>query len=195
VSIGTRINQSLHRSNHVTTIDTYKRVPYDGLPGVPGFQLESSAIADGETMPVAQRSGIFGAGGEDTSPDLAWSGFPGETQSFIVTMYDPDAPTPSGFWHWVAVNIPVSVTSLPAGAGDSDETLPDGATHLSNDAGLRRYLGAAPPPGDPHRYYVVVSALDVADAGLPDGATPALASFQTLAHMIARATLVPVYGV
>jgi Raf kinase inhibitor-like YbhB/YbcL family protein len=179
----------------VTTIDASKRDPYDALPVVPGFQLESSAIADGETMPVAQRSGIFGAGGQDTSPDLAWSGFPEETQSFIVTMYDPDPPTPSGFWHWMVINVPASVTSLPAGAGDGDESLPDGATHLANDAGLRRYLGAAPPPGDPDRYFVVVSALDVADAGLPDGITPALASFQTLAHTIGRATLVPVYGV
>ena len=195
MSISTRIRDSLQRSHPVTTIDARKRDPYDGLPPVRGFQLESSAIADGETMPVAQRSGIFGAGGDDTSPDLAWSGAPEETQSFIVTMYDADAPTPSGFWHWVVINIPASVTSLPAGAGDGDETLPAGATHLANDAGLRRNLGAAPPPGDPHRYYIVVSALDVADAGVPEGATPALASFQTLAHTIARATLVPVYGV
>lgn len=179
----------------MSIIDTHKRDPYNGLPAVQGFQLESSAVADGETIPVAQRSGVFGAGGHDTSPDLAWSGFPQETRSFIITMYDPDAPTPSGFWHWMVINIPVSVTSLPAGAGDGDETLPDGATHLANDAGLRRYLGAAPPPGDPHRYYVVVSALDVPDAGVPDGATPALSSFQTLAHTIGRAILVPVYGV
>jgi Raf kinase inhibitor-like YbhB/YbcL family protein len=149
-------------------------------------------------MPVAQRSGIFGAGGQDISPDLAWSGFPEETQSFIVTMYDPDAPTPSGFWHWAVVNVPASVTSLSVGAGESDETLPDGSTHLANDASLHRYLGAAPPPGDPpHRYFVVVSALDLAktgEAGVPDGATPALALFQTLSHTIARAVLVPVYG-
>ena len=179
----------------MTAIETQERNPYDGLPRVQGFQLESRAVADGDTVPVAQRSGIFGAGGQDTSPDLAWSGFPEETQSFIVTMYDPDAPTPSGFWHWVAINIPALATSLPAGAGDGDENLPDGAMHLANDAGLRRYLGAAPPPGDPHRFFVVVSALDVANAGVPDGATPALASFQTLAHTIGRAMLVPVYGV
>ena len=195
MSITTRIRHPLQRSHLVTAIDTRMRDPYAGLLAVPGFRLVSTAVADGETMPVAQRSGIFGAGVNDTSPDLAWSEFPEETQSFIVTMYDPDAPTPSGFWHWVVINIPASVTSLPAGGGDGDETLPDRATHLANDAGLRRYLGAALPPGDPHRYYIVVSALDVADAGVPDGATPALASFQTLAHAIARAMLVPVYGV
>jgi Raf kinase inhibitor-like YbhB/YbcL family protein len=172
-----------------------KRDPYDDLPAVASFQLQSSLVANGETMPVAQRSGIFGAGGQDTSPDLAWSGFPEETQSFMVTMYDPDAPTPSGFWHWVVINIPASVTSLPAGAGDGDETLPEGSIHLANDVGSRRYVGAAPPPGDPHRYFVVASALDVAEAGVPETATPALASFQALAHTIARAMLVPVYGV
>jgi Raf kinase inhibitor-like YbhB/YbcL family protein len=171
------------------------RNPYEELPQVSSFTLESSLIADGETMPVAQRSGILGAGGEDTSPDLSWSEFPAETESFLVTMYDPDAPTPSGFWHWTAINIPAGVTSLPAGAGGGDETLPAGAKHLTNDATLRGYVGAAPPPGDPpHRYFVAVAALDVADAGVPDTATPAVAFFQTRAHTLARAILVPVYG-
>jgi Raf kinase inhibitor-like YbhB/YbcL family protein len=152
-------------------------------------------VADGTTMPVAQRSGIFGAGGDDTSPDLEWSGFPDETQSFMVTMYDPDAPTPSGFWHWAVIDVPASVTSLAVGAGDSDERLPSGSTHLANDASLRRYLGAAPPPGDPpHRYFIVVTALDVAEAGVPETATPALASFQIVAHVVGRAMVVPLYG-
>ena len=171
------------------------RNPYEELPSVSSFQLESSLIADGETMPAAQRSGIFGAGGEDTSPDLAWSGFPAETKSFLVTMYDPDAPTPSGFWHWTVINVPASVTSLDAGAGGGDETLPAGATHLINDASLRGYLGAAPPPGDdPHHYFVAVAALDVSETGVPETATPALAFFHTLSHTLARASLVPVYG-
>jgi phosphatidylethanolamine-binding protein (PEBP) family uncharacterized protein len=91
---------------------TIKRDPYAGLPAVPSFTLESSLVADGETMPVAQRDRIFGGGGQDTSPDLAWSGFPNDTKSFIVTMYDPDAPTPSGSCCWAVTNIPVSVTSL-----------------------------------------------------------------------------------
>jgi phosphatidylethanolamine-binding protein (PEBP) family uncharacterized protein len=84
---------------------------------------------------------------------------------------------------------------LAAGAGESDEALPAGAAHLANDAGLHRFLGAAPPPGDPHRYFVVVTALDTAETGLSASATPALASFQTLQHTIGRAMLVPVYGV
>ena len=173
---------------------TIKRDPYAELPAVPSFPLESGTVADGETLPVAQRDRLFGGGGQDTSPDLAWSGFPNDTKSFIVTMYDPDAPTPSGFWHWAVINVPPSVTALPTGAGETDQALP-GGSHLANDAGLRRYLGAGPPPGDPpHRYFIVVSALDVSDAGVPATATPALALFKTRAHIIARALLVPVYG-
>ena len=174
---------------------TVKRDPYAELPTIPTFSLESSVVAEGETMPIAQRDGIFGSGGQDTSPDLTWSGFPNETRSFIVTMYDPDAPTPSGFWHWAVINVPASVTSLAAGAGDGDESLPGGSTHLPNDASLRRYLGAGPPPGDPpHRYFIVVSALDVSEAGVPPTATPALALFHTRAKTLGRAMLVPVYG-
>jgi Raf kinase inhibitor-like YbhB/YbcL family protein len=171
-----------------------KRDPYADLPVVPSFDLESNLVADGETMAIAQRGGIFGSGGQDTSPDLTWSGFPSETESFIITMYDPDAPTPSGFWHWAIINIPTSVTSLAAGAGEGDQTLPEGSAHLPNDAGLRRYIGPEPPPGDPHRYFIVVSALDLPEAGVPATTTPALALFQTLANTVARAMLVPVCG-
>ena len=171
-----------------------KRDPYSDLPAVPDFELKSNLVANDHFLPPAQVSGIFGAGGQDTSPDLEWSGFPEQTLSFMLTMFDPDAPTPSGFWHWAVINLPAHLTSLPTGAGDSDETLPAGAVHLPNDAGLRRYLGAAPPPGDPHRYFIVVSALDISETGLPTNATPALASFQMLSHTIARATLIPIYG-
>jgi len=171
-----------------------KRDPYSDLPVVPDFELKSSLVANDRPLPAAQVSGIFGAGGQDNSPDLEWSGFPDQTRSFMVTMFDPDAPTPSGFWHWVVINLPGHLTSLPAGAGESDETLPSGAVHLPNDAGLRRYLGAAPPPGDPHRYFIVVSALDIAETSLLTDTTPALASFQLLTHTIARSRLIPVYG-
>jgi phosphatidylethanolamine-binding protein (PEBP) family uncharacterized protein len=122
------------------------RDPYADLPAVPDFRLTSSTVADGATIPLAQCSGIFGAGGQDQSPELSWAGFPDSTQSFIVSMYDPDAPTPSGFWHWAVVDIPVGVTALGLGAGEADASLPAGR-HITNDGGLRRYLGAAPPPG------------------------------------------------
>jgi len=170
-----------------------RRDPYEDLPAVPKFHLESSLVGDGDVVPVAQRSGIFGAGGQDVSPDLTWSGFPDSTRSFIVTMYDPDAPTPSGFWHWGVVDVPSGTTSLPVGAGESDDALPAGR-HITNDAGLQRYVGSAPPPGPPHRYFIVVTALDIPTIDVPGSASPALTLFQALGNTVGRATLVPVYG-
>jgi Raf kinase inhibitor-like YbhB/YbcL family protein len=165
--------------------------PYDALPKVPTFTLTSNDIREGETLPAAQRSGIFGAGGTDTSPHLAWSGFPAGTKSFVVTMYDPDAPTASGFWHWAVLNLPPATTSLPTDAGSEDGgKLPAGASQLSNDARSKRFLGAAPPPGHGrHRYYFVVHALDVEKLELPAEATPAFLGFNMFGHTLARATL------
>lgn len=166
--------------------------PYDSLPEVPSFEVSSTDVKDGECLPRAQVSGIFGAGGDDTSPQLSWNGFPAATRSFTVTCYDPDAPTTSGFWHWAVVDLPASVTSLPTGAGSEESTaLPDGAFQLRNDAGLRRFLGAAPPPGHGrHHYFFVVHALDVDTLGLADDASNALLGFHLFGHTLARATLV-----
>src|SRR3954447_1208142 len=100
--------------------------PYDIIGAVPTFKLTSTDIAEGERLARPQVSGIMGAGGDDVSPQLSWSGFPPETRSFAVTMYDPDAPTASGFWHWAVCNLPASVTELPSGAGDGSG-LPEGA--------------------------------------------------------------------
>lgn len=120
--------------------------PYNHIGKVPAFSVTSTDVQDGGVLPLAQASGIFGAGGSDTAPELRWSGFPAATKSFAVTMYDPAAPTGSGFWHWAVADIPAEVTELPAGASDESYRLPGGAWQLANDAGLRRYLGAAPPP-------------------------------------------------
>ncbi|WNV89712.1 YbhB/YbcL family Raf kinase inhibitor-like protein [Umezawaea sp. Da 62-37] len=167
--------------------------PYDRVPPVPGFTLTSTDVADGVQVPTTQLSGIFGAGGSDTSPQLSWSDFPPGTRGFAVTLYDPDAPTPSGFWHWALVDIPAEVTSLPGGAGDGD--LPEGGFHLPNDAGLPRYAGAAPPPGTgAHRLFFVVHAVDVETLGLPATTTPAMLAVTLAAHTLARATLVPIAG-
>jgi Raf kinase inhibitor-like YbhB/YbcL family protein len=168
--------------------------PYARLAQVPTFTLTSEDVADGEQLPSPQMSGMFGAGGEDRSPQLTWSGFPPETKSFVVTMFDPDAPTPSGFWHWAVADIPASVTELPAGAGSADGNgLPDGAFHLPNDARLAQFIGAAPPPGDPpHRYFIVVTAIDVDSSGVDKEATPALLYGTIAGHTLARAMLVPV---
>ena len=169
--------------------------PYDALPKVATFTLTSTDIRDGETLPTPQVSGIFGAGGSDTSPQLSWSGFPAGTKSFAVTVYDPDAPTASGFWHWAVVNVPLSTTSLPAGAGEEDGAkLPGDAFQLPNDARLKRFLGAAPPPGHgQHRYYFVVHALDVEKLEVPAEATPAFLGFNMFGHTLARATIMGVW--
>ena len=163
--------------------------PYDFLPELPGFRLTSADITDGQPLKMAQVSGIMGAGGEDVSPQLSWSGFPEATRSFAVTIFDPDAPTASGFWHWAVANLPATVTELPAGAGDGSE-LPGEALTLVNDAGMRRYVGAAPPPGHGHhRYFVAVHALDVEKLDLSEDASPAYLGFNLFMHAIARAVI------
>lgn len=158
---------------------------------LPTFHLSSDDLVDGGELPPAQRSGIFGAGGEDVSPHLSWSGAPDETQGFVVTCYDPDAPTGSGFWHWVVHGIPAATRHLPTGAGDESGTgLPDGAVQLRNDAGLARYLGAAPPSGHgPHRYVFTVTAIDTSPLDVDASTTPALLGFHVHVHALARATL------
>jgi Raf kinase inhibitor-like YbhB/YbcL family protein len=169
--------------------------PYDSLPKVPSFEVTSTDMKDGEMLATPQASGIFGAGGEDRSPQLAWRGHPATTESFVVTCFDPDAPTASGFWHWAVVDIPAPVTSLPGGAGDEQgSALPAGAFQLRNDAGLARFLGAAPPPGHGrHRYFFVVHAVDVESLGIAKDSTNAFLGFNLFGHTLARATLVPWY--
>ncbi len=167
--------------------------PYAALPKLPGFTLTSTSITDGQPLATPQVSGIMGAGGADASPQLSWSGFPETTRSFAVTVFDPDAPTASGFWHWAVANLPATCTELPEGAGDGS-LLPGDALTLANDAGLRRYVGAAPPAGHgPHRYYVAVHAVDVERLDLPESATPAYLGFNLFMHAIARAVIVGTY--
>ena len=171
-------------------------LPYDFMPAVPSFELHSDDVADGQMMTDNQVYNAFGMTGKNISPSLSWSGFPAETKGFAVTCFDPDAPTGSGFWHWVLVDIPASVTSLPAGAGHaSGSGLPAGAMHLRNDYGNKDFGGAAPPAGDPpHRYVFAVHALDVPTLELEPDITPAVAGFNLRFRTIARAVLIPVYG-
>ncbi|MCA0145576.1 YbhB/YbcL family Raf kinase inhibitor-like protein [Blastococcus sp. LR1] len=170
--------------------------PYDFLPQVPGFTVTSSDVTEGEVLPMPHVSGVMGAGGEDRSPQLSWSGFPEGTKSFAVTVYDPDAPTASGFWHWAVANLPASTTELPSGAGDKDAPqLPAGALQLRNDGGFAGYVGAAPPAGHgPHRYFVVVHAVDTETLDVDADTTPAVLGFNLFFHTLARATLVATYA-
>ncbi|MGC8480083.1 MAG: YbhB/YbcL family Raf kinase inhibitor-like protein [Acidimicrobiales bacterium] len=169
--------------------------PYDFLPKVPSFTLTSTDITDGATLANPQVSAMFGAGGQDVSPQLAWSGFPAETKSFAVTCYDPDAPTASGFWHWAVANIPASVTELAAGAGTPGSgALPEGAVTLRHDGGAFGYIGAAPPQGHgPHRYFFVVHALGADHIDVNPESTPAFLGFNLFFATIARAMIVPEY--
>jgi Raf kinase inhibitor-like YbhB/YbcL family protein len=173
------------------------RDPYDDLPDVASFEVTSTDAAHDQTLASAQVSGVMGAGGADVSPQLSWRGFPTGTQSFAVTVYDPDAPTASGFWHWAVCNIPVDVTELATGAGAGDGSkLPDGALQLNNDARLPGYVGAAPPAGHgPHHYWIVVHAVDVPTLDIPAEATPAFLGFNLFSHTLGRAMIVPTFEV
>ncbi|MER6670720.1 YbhB/YbcL family Raf kinase inhibitor-like protein [Amycolatopsis japonica] len=160
--------------------------PFARLPEVASFTVTSASVADGAAWSPEQLAG------KDVSPQLSWSGAPAGTKSYAVTVYDPDAPTGSGFWHWAVADIPAAVTELPEGAGDdAGSALPEGAIQVPNDARLARFLGAAPPAGHGvHRYFVVVHALDVESLGVPADCTPALLGFTMSSHVLARAVLI-----
>jgi Raf kinase inhibitor-like YbhB/YbcL family protein len=165
--------------------------PYDNLPPAASFSLTSSDLKEGEKLAMPQVSGIFGASGQDVSPQLSWSGFPSGTQSFVVTMCDPEAPTVTGFWHWAVVNIPGNVTELPAGAGDeAGSGLPEGAFQLKNDARMACYVGAGPPEGHGrHRYIFAALALEAERVEIDKEATPALLMFNLFTGTLGRAFL------
>jgi Raf kinase inhibitor-like YbhB/YbcL family protein len=138
----------------------------------------------------------FGCSGENKSPALKWSGAPAGTKSFAVTVYDPDAPTGSGWWHWFVVNIPANVTELKPNAGAvGGANLPKGAGHVRIDYGIAGWGGVCPPEGDPpHRYAFTVHALSTDKLELPPDATAALAGFMVNANSIGKATFTAKYG-
>jgi Raf kinase inhibitor-like YbhB/YbcL family protein len=164
--------------------------PYDLLPPTAPFDLISTDVADGETLPD---SAVQAAG--NTSPQLAWSGFPETTKSFTVTCFDPDAPTPSGFWHWAVANLPGDVHELAAGAGAAGASLPGRTVTLRNDFGGTEFAGAAPPPGDgEHRYIFCVHAVDIGALEVDEETSCAWLSFQLAFHTVGRARLYTLFA-
>lgn len=153
------------------------------------FKAESQAFAQGVVKPE-QFANIFGCKGASISPDISWSGAPAGTRSFTVTLYDKDAPTGSGFWHWVVVDIPADVTTLAAGAGSDPAKLPKGAHMTMNDAGQPLFLGACPPPGETHAYRITVKALKIDALPVPENASGALVGFVSNMNKLAEASVV-----
>jgi Raf kinase inhibitor-like YbhB/YbcL family protein len=159
--------------------------PYDLLPSVPSFKVTSTDVTDGQPL----RSDQVAAAG-NTSPQLSWEPGPEGTKSYTVTCFDPDAPTPSGFWHWVLVDLPADVTSLDTGAGAEGASLPGGAFMARNDGGSHGFMGAAPPKSDQvHRYFFVVHAVKEESLGVDADASPAVVSFNLAFKTVGRAIL------
>ncbi len=156
--------------------------------------LSSPDFSANGVLKSAQVANVFGCQGQNISPALNWRHVPKGTQSLVLTMYDPDAPTGSGFWHWSVYNLPADSSGLPGGAGSGGSGLPEGAVQLNHDGGASGYVGSCPPVGDrPHRYIFTLYALQE-KLDLPAEATPAYLGFNLNGKVLAKAHLVVRYG-
>ncbi len=169
--------------------------PYDLLPPTDTFLVTSDNFSEGDTLSKRHVYDDWGFDGENISPHLSWRSQPEGTKSFAVSCFDPDAPTPAGFWHWTIVGIPAEVTELAENAGaNGGEGLPEGAFMCKTDFGTKDFGGAAPPAGDiPHRYVFAVHALDTDDLGIDDSVSCTVAAFNYLGATIGRATITGMY--
>ena len=162
-----------------------------GMASAQTFTLKSNEIGGQATN--RQFFNGFGCHGDNISPELSWENVPEGTQAFAVTMYDKDAPTGSGFWHWVVFNIPAGTKELPSGAGDpAKNLLPAGSVQTATDFGKPGYGGPCPPPGAPHEYLITVYALK-SKLNLDQSATPAVVGFNLYFNTLAKASIV-MYG-
>ena len=166
------------------------------LAQVQDFKLSSKAVGPGSHLTEEQVYNGFGCTGKNVSPDLKWTPGPKGTKSYAVMVYDPDAPTGSGWWHWIVYNIPGDVTELPDGTGDaSGKFLPEGAVHGRSDFGTFDFGGACPPEGDKdHRYIFTVFALKTQKIDVPADASAALIGFMVNANTITKARFTAKYG-
>ena len=162
----------------------------------PALTVSSPDLHPGGTLPLRQVYRGHGCTGANLSPALQWAHAPAGTRSYAITLHDPDAPHPGGWWHCVVYDLPAATTSLPEGAGRADAALlPPGAHQGRNDFGSADYGGACPPPGDhAHRYVLTVHALDVASLGLPAGAPAASVADAIRSHQIASGQLVTTFA-
>ena len=164
------------------------------LPAM-AFELSSPQLQAGQPMAKAQEYSGFGCTGGNVSPALAWQHVPAGTKSLAVTVYDPDAPTGSGWWHWVLFNLPAGTAGLPAGAGNPGGALPPGSVQSRTDYGTPGFGGACPPAGDkPHRYIFTVHALKVDKLELGADSSPALVGYMLNANSLGKASLTATYG-
>lgn len=156
--------------------------------------LTSTDIFDGETLTAEQVMDGFGCSGGNLAPSLSWSGAPEGTGSFVVSVYDPDAPTGSGLWHWMVFDIPAGVTELPKGAGTDAVPLPDGAVAARNDLSQNGFAGACPPEGQTHRYIFTVYAMPQLALPLDRTASGALVGFYANTSALDRVSITATYG-
>ncbi len=161
-----------------------------------GFQLSSPDIRSGGTIDPSFEFDGFGCKGQNRSPALEWSGAPAGTRSVAITVYDPDAPTGSGWWHWSVIDLPRGPGALPANAGAvGGAGLPPGARQIRNDYGVPAWGGVCPPAGDKaHRYIFTVHALKVERLDIPADATAALAGYMINANTLGKASFQAAYG-
>lgn len=160
------------------------------------FKLTSPTLKDGAPLTEEQVFEGFGCTGKNQSPALKWTPGPQGTKSYAITVYDPDAPTGSGWWHWVVYNIPANVTDLVPGAGDaSGKLLPPGVVQGRTDYGTHAFGGACPPKGDkPHRYIFTIYSLKIEKIDVPADASAALIGFMINANTLGNASFTAMYG-
>ena len=186
----------LRRLTNALLVVMFAALSSAGAQGSTKFTLTSSDVHEGQKLTSAQVFNGMGCTGSNLSPALEWHGAPAKTKSYAVTVYDPDAPTGSGWWHWVVYNIPANATKLASGAGDpAKKLLPTGAVEGYTDFGQPGYGGPCPPKGDkPHHYHFALYALDVDKIQVPANATAAMVGFNLHAHQLAKAELTALYG-
>ncbi|AXU95881.1 kinase inhibitor [Erwinia persicina] len=158
------------------------------------MKLVSQDFNDGDKLPERQVLNAMGYQGENLSPHLAWDEVPAGTKSFVVTCYDPDAPTGSGWWHWVVANLPADTRELAAGAGSGKADLPAGSVQTRTDFGSAGYGGAAPPKGESHRYIFTVHAIDTDRLEVDENASGAMVGFNVHFHSLGSASITAMYS-